>query len=110
MSYYVAMAAGIILTSVAQIFLKGGLCSKESWINSFFNWRTIIGYGMFGFVTVLNVYTLQGVDLKTFGAWISTTYILVILLSWQVLKEKVDRTTVVGCGLIVIGIIIFNLP
>jgi drug/metabolite transporter (DMT)-like permease len=64
---------------------------------------------MFAAVTVLNVYAMQTIDLKTMGAWISVNYILVVLLSWQVLKEKIDRATVIGCGVIVLGIIVFNL-
>jgi drug/metabolite transporter (DMT)-like permease len=110
MSYHAAMAAGILLTGFAQVLLKSGVTGKGSWHHSFLNWRTAISYGMFVIVTVFNVYALQVVDLKTFGAWISVTYILVTFLSWKVLNEKIDRATVVGCSLIVLGVIIFNLP
>lgn len=110
MSYYAAMAAGVLLTGFAQVLLKSGVTGQGGWHRSFLNWRTIASYGMFGLVTILNVYALQVVDLKTYGAWISVTYILVIFLSWKVLKEQIDRVTVMGCSLIVLGVIIFNLP
>lgn len=109
MSHQAAMAAGILLTSVAQVLLKSGATHKDSWHHSFLNWRTIIGYGMFAMVTVLNIYAMQTIDLKTMNAWYSVIYIIVTFFSWIVLKEKIDRATVIGCGLIVSGIIIFNL-
>jgi uncharacterized membrane protein len=109
MSCYLALAVSILLTSLAQVLLKRGVSSKNSWFKSLFTWRSLVSYSIFGMVTVLSVYALQKIDLKTFGAWISVTYILVILLSWQILKEEIDRTTIIGCSLIIIGNFIFHL-
>lgn len=108
MSHYVAAALGMLLTSCAQVLLKRGATYKTSWRHSFWNWHTIVGYSMFVTVTILNVYALQAMDLKTLSAWTSINYILVIFLSWQVLNEQIERTTIWGCSLIVLGIIIFN--
>ncbi len=108
--HFTALVIGIVLTSGAQVLLKSGVSYEDSWVRSFLAWRTLVSYGLFGLVTILHVYALQEIDLKTYGAWISVNYILVTLLSWAILREKTPRNTVVGCGLIVMGILIFNLP
>ena len=108
MTYYAALAAGILLTGFAQVLMKSGAARHKTWIASFMNWRTLVGYATFGLVTVLNIYALQAIDLKTASAWAATSYIVVILLSWKLLQEKIDRRAAWGCALIVLGIIIFN--
>ncbi len=108
MNHYLAMTAGILLTGFAQVLLKRGAMGNGSWLQNFFNWRTLTGYGIFGFVTVLNLYALQAIDLKTMSAWAASTYVWVIVLSWKFLKEKIDGRAALGCVLIVLGIIVFN--
>lgn len=108
MSYYLAMSAGILLTGFAQVLMKRGAASESTWLQNFLNWRTLTGYGIFGFVTVLNLYALQSLELKTVSAWAACTYVWVIVLSWKLLQEKIDGRTALGCVLIVLGIIIFN--
>ena len=108
MSYYAALATGILLTGFAQVLMKSGTERKGTWIAIFMNWRTIMGYAIFGLVTALNIYALQGIDLKTVSAWTATTYIVVILLSWKLLREEIDWKAAWGCALIVLGIIVFN--
>lgn len=110
MSYYAAMALAILLSAFAQVLLKRGAAPGASRRQNFLNRRTLAGYALFGVVTILNMYALQAVDLKTMSAWVSATYVLVMVLSWKVLKEKIDGLTVLGCALIVLGIIIFNAP
>jgi multidrug transporter EmrE-like cation transporter len=110
MSHYLAMAIAILLTSFAQVLLKSGVTGKESWHRGLLSWRTVIANSMFVIVTILNVYAMQAIDLKIVSAWVSVTYVLVILLSWKVLKEKLDHIIAIGCVLIVSGIIIFNSP
>ncbi|MGH7495043.1 MAG: EamA family transporter [bacterium] len=108
MNYYAALAAGILLTGVAQVLMKSGTERSGTWVACFMNWRTIVGYAIFGLVTALNIYALQAIDLKTVSAWTAATYIVVILLSWKLLQEEIDRTAAWGCALIVLGIIVFN--
>jgi drug/metabolite transporter (DMT)-like permease len=108
--HYGAMAVGILLTGLAQVLLKLGMSHRDSWVSSFFDWRTLIGYGFFGVVTVLNVYAMQEIELKVTGAWGSMTYVLVLLLSGLVFKERMGRAVILGCVLISAGILVFNLP
>jgi drug/metabolite transporter (DMT)-like permease len=108
MSYYAAMAAGILLTGFAQVLMKRDAARHGTWLASFMNWRTLLGYTIFGLVTILNIHALQAIDLKTMSAWVSATYLVVVLLSWKLLSEEIDRRTALGCIFIVLGIIAFN--
>ena len=108
-SHCAALVSAIVITAISQVFLKSGASNKTSFIKSFLNWKTITGYGFFGIVTILNVYAMQRIELKTMTAWIGTTYILVVLFSRLFLKEKIDLFKITGCSLIVFGVLIFNL-
>jgi|AntAceMinimDraft_17_1070374.scaffolds.fasta_scaffold42362_2 drug/metabolite transporter (DMT)-like permease len=103
-----ALASAIVITSISQVFLKSGATGKTSFIKSFLNWKTIVGYCLLAIVTILNVYAMQRIELKTITAWIGTTYILVVLFSLLFLKEKIDLFKIIGCGLIVFGVLIFT--
>ena len=104
-----ALVSAIVITAVSQVFLKSGASNKTSFIKSFLDWKTIVGYCLLAMVTILNVYAMQRIELKIMTAWIGTTYILVVLFSFCFLKEKIDLFKTAGCSLIVLGILIFTL-
>jgi len=108
-SHAAALASAIVIPSISQVFLKSGASNKASFIKSFLNWKTIVGYCSLLMVTILNVYAMQTIELKTITAWIGTSYILVILFSFIFLKEKIDLFKIIGCSLIVLGVLIFTL-
>ena len=108
-AHEIALALSIILTSISQIFLKIGSYNKKKWILSLLNLKTIFGYFLFGIVTILNVFAMQKIELKTMTAWIAITYILVSVLSHFILKDRLDKNKILGSMLIVVGIVIFSL-
>ncbi len=103
-----ALGLGIVLTAVSQVLLRSGARNKSSLLGSFLNPHTIVGYGLFLLVTVLNVYAMQVIPLKTVTAWISMTYVATMILSRWVLKEELNGRMVAGAGLIVAGIVVFS--
>jgi len=105
----IALATAIIFTAFSQVFLKRGASNRPTFIASFLNRQTIIGFGLFGIVTVLNVYAMQKIELKIVTAWTGVSYILVVFFSGLILNEKIDSIKVISCILIISGIIIFNL-
>jgi len=109
-SHAIALGISILLTALCQMMLKTGASGKAKWIGSFLNRRTILGYGMFVLVTLLTVYAMQRIALKTMTAWNALTFILVVVFSRWLLGENVDRFRMAGCALIVAGILVFSLP
>ena len=58
--------------------------------------------------TVIAVIALLEVPLKMFYAIASLNFVVVIFLSWGVLKEEVNRKMIAGILLIVGGVVVFN--
>ena len=110
MTHYIAVVAVILFMGVGQILLKKGTVKKKNWLQSFFNLHTFLGYGLYMLVPIFSIYALQVIYLKDLNAWTGLVYILVVMLSRFILKEKVNRLMIIGCMLIAIGIFVFSFP
>lgn len=109
MNYYLLAFTGIIINGIAQVMLKRGARSDGTFLSAYLNRSTITGYALFLAVVVLSTFALLGMELKMLYAIASLNYAMVLLLSWLILKESLTRNKVIGAGLIVAGIILFNL-
>lgn len=107
-SHKLALVIGIFLTALSQVLLRSGAQKKPTWLSSFLNVRTVLGYGLFVFVTALNVHALQTIPLRTVTAWISTTYILTPFMAKWLLKEELNASIMAGSVLILVGIVVFS--
>ena len=109
--YYIAFSVGVLLTSLAQIFLKIGANKNKSnhIIKLYLNPWTITGYILFFSVVIFNTYALTKLPLITGIMFNPFIYILVGIFSFTVLKEKFTRNQVIGSVVIILGIIIFSL-
>ena len=108
-SHYAAMAACILLVPIAQTLIKLGAKSEDSFIQSIRRPYILTGLGILWVVTVLSVYSFQVVEVKTSAAWTSLTYVLVVLISRFALGERITHMRWVGCTMIAMGILIFQL-
>jgi len=104
---------GVLLTGISQVLLKIGSAhqgkKKDSVLAAYLNLPTLCAYGLLLFVTVINVIALTGgISLKIVYAIASLNLVVVVGLSWGVLKENVNKKMVVGILLIVLGIMVFN--
>jgi len=104
-----ALAAGIVLTATAQLLLKSGAAKRAHWLASFTHGRTLAALLLLAVVTVLNVYALQEITLRSFVAWSAVTCVLVLAGSSLALREKMDAARIFGVCLIAGGIILFSL-
>jgi len=78
-------------------------------MDAYLNIYTIVAYGLLLCVTVINVIALiGGIPLKMVYAISSLNLVVVVGLSWVVLKEVVNKKMVVGIMLIIFGIVVFN--
>jgi drug/metabolite transporter (DMT)-like permease len=104
-SHYVALAASIVLTVVSQILLKIGSVKSTGGVNALM----LMGLAAFGLVTVMIVYALQTIELKTLIALSALTYIATPYAARIVLREILTVRQIIGTSFITIGIIIFLL-
>lgn len=108
--YYLFMFGSVILASVSQILLKKS-AQKEyhSFIREYLNPLVIIGYALMIGATLTTIAAYQGMDYKNGPIIESLGYILVMILSYFLLKEKVTLKKMLGYALILIGVITFYL-
>ena len=103
----------VLFTGISQVLLKrgaGNSCgAKESYLAPYLNLHTISAYTLLLFTTVISVIALQVVPLKVFYAIASLNFVVVAGLSWGFLKENISGRMLVGIGLIVVGVGVFNL-
>ena len=103
----------VLLTGVSQTLLKVGADSgvrSNRFLDSYLNLPTMTAYGLLLLVTVLGVYALRDLPLKVFYSLTALNFIVVLGLSAVFLNEEVSRDKVVAIGLIVLGVVVFNLP
>lgn len=106
--YFWLLMASVVVASFSQILLKKSAQKEyKSLIFEYLNIKVICGYGMLVVSTILTVLAFKGMDYKNGPILESVGYILVMLLSWWLLKEKITKRIIVGNFLILLGIIIF---
>jgi hypothetical protein len=95
----------VLLTGISQVLLKVGAAHrgkrKDSILDAYLNLPTFFAYGLLLLVTVISVIALKKVPLKVFYA-IASLNLVVVGLSWGILKEKVNKR-------MVMGIVVFNI-
>lgn len=109
---FLALCA-VILTGLSQTLLKVGAnfgVKSNRFLDSYLNLPTITAYGLLLLVTILSVYALRDLPLKVFYSLTALNFIIVLGLSAVFLREEVSRDKMVAIGLIVLGVIVFNLP
>ena len=104
-----ALAVGIVLSAVAQVFLRRGAKGKKQKRESLLNSWFIVGYTMFVVTIPLTIYAMQEIELRTAMAWGSLTFILTPLFAWLAIKDPFDARMLTGSFFIVAGIVVFSL-
>lgn len=108
--YYLFMFGSVILASVSQILLKKSAQKEHgSFIKEYLNPLVIIGYGLMVAATLTTIAAYQGMDYKNGPIIESLGYILVMILSYFLLKEKVTKKKILGYILILAGVVVFYL-
>jgi multidrug transporter EmrE-like cation transporter len=101
----------IASTGFSQTLLKLGAnkAHGKSLFLAYLNPYTLTAYLLYIAATIFTVYTLKDTPLKLFYSTTSLKFVLILLLSRLILQEKIDQRKVISVGLIVFGVIIFNM-
>ena len=103
----------VILNSIAQIFLKLGMNSIGRNISSFgpgnihsliSNSNVVIGGVLYAVSFVVWLYVLSKVKLSYAYPFISLSYVIVLILGFFILNERISFAAWVGVLLVVIGV------
>ena len=108
--YWLLLFASVTVASFSQILLKKSAQKEHgSFLKEYLNVHVIVGYFLMVVSTLLTIFAFTGMDYKNGPIIESVGYILVMLLSWWLLKEKLTLRKVLGNCLILVGILIFYL-
>ena len=104
------MFASVIISSVSQILLKlSARKTHSSFLKEYLNPLVILGYMLMVAATLTTIAAYGGMDYKNGPIIESLGYILVMILSYCLLKEKVTKKKIAGYVLILTGVIVFYL-
>lgn len=101
--HWAALFASVLLAVASQLVLRVGARRRRGSVNVV----TAAGLALFGAVTVLMVYALQAIDLKSAIAVSSLTYVGTPLAERVLLGEHLARRTLVACHVILAGVLVF---
>jgi len=108
--YVLILITSVFIASISQIILKKSASKTyKSVIREYLNIYVISGYGLMVIASILTVIGLKGVPYKTEPIIESLGYIFVMIFSNLILKEKITKKKLLGNGLILLGIIIYNI-
>ena len=104
-----SFVTGVALAAIGQVLMKKGAPRGRSLVRSFFDPLVITGYALMLVSTITSTIALKVLPLKMTVALLPLGYIVVVLLSVFLLRERMRRHHVWGMLIILAGIVIFNL-
>ncbi len=98
----------IFVASVSQVLLKKSSLKKyDSLIREYLNIYVITGYMLLLLSTVLTVVALKGMDYKNVPITESLGYIIIMILSYLFLSERITKKKIIGNIIILAGVVIY---
>ncbi|WP_035800906.1 multidrug ABC transporter [Butyrivibrio sp. FCS014] len=106
--FFIIMIFAELLASTSQILLKKS-AQKEypSFIREYLNILVIGGYGLLVLSMVLSIFCYGGLGYMGVVVMEPMAYIMVMILSRIVFKEKITPRKIIGVVLILAGIVVF---
>jgi drug/metabolite transporter (DMT)-like permease len=109
----------VLAGGVGQIILKKGMSSMGPLTltaNDFLPiiWRmftnpfVVIGLAVYGFSTILWLTALSRVDLSYAYPFASLGYVIMLFASWQLFHENISVLRLIGCGVVILGVILIS--
>jgi drug/metabolite transporter (DMT)-like permease len=113
MALYISLAILIqFLVALSQVIFKIGALKvnfKKPLVYNLKNKYLLTSIFLFLLVPVLSIITMRVIDFSDFYSFTALSYVFIMLFSWKILKEDIDRLIVIGNFLVIAGVIVFNL-
>lgn len=108
--HIIFLLLAILIGVIGQIFLKIASLAmvnlKPTSIDYFLNYNLLVGLFLYGTSTIFYIIALQKIPLSIAYPTISLGYILVVILSSIIFKEKINFVQVMGILLILSGVML----
>lgn len=100
----------VFIASLSQIFLKkSAMKTHKKFRYEYLNKEVFYSYVLFAISTLMTTLAYKEVEMKLGPVLEASGYIYVIILSYFVLHEKVNKKQFIGIFFIFIGIVVFTL-
>jgi len=113
MVLYISLAVIVqFLVALAQAILKIGAKGVDFKKPIFYNLKNkylILSIFLFILVPVISVITMRVIDFSNFYSFTALSYFFIMIFSWAILKEDIDKFRIIGNALVIAGVVIFNL-
>ncbi|MCL4389325.1 MAG: SMR family transporter [Candidatus Marsarchaeota archaeon] len=113
MSIYLVILITLVaalIASLSQTLYKKNITEElrgiKDIIKVIFKKPILVGFGGYAISLVVYLFALSKAPLSVVYPTFASTFIFITLLSWFVLKEKMDSKRIIGMSLIFIGIVI----
>ncbi len=109
--YYAAAYFGVVLTAVSQVLFKIGSdrSNGRHVLRTYLNPFSLVAYLLLFVVTLLSVFAYSRLPLKMAAVVLPVNYVLVGIFCVTFLHERLQRSHLLGAGLVVVGMVVFNL-
>ncbi len=108
--YTAVFIFSVCVASMSQILLKKSAnIERKNKIAEYMNKEVILSYGLLFISTLLTLYAYKEVKLSMGLVLETISYILIPVLSYFILKEKIQKKQIYGIVLIIIGIVIYSI-
>ena len=98
----------IFIASVSQVLLKKSSNKKyDNLIKEYLNFYVVSGYILLIISTVLTIIAMKNLDYKNVPILESSGYIIVMILSYLFLSEKITKRKLIGNIIILLGIAVY---
>ncbi len=110
---YISLAVIVqFLVALAQVILKigaRGVDLKKPIVCNLKNKYLLLSIFLFLLVPVISIITMRVIDFSNFYSFTALSYFFIMIFSWVILKEDIDRLRIIGNLLVIAGVVIFNL-
>ncbi|MBQ7613579.1 MAG: EamA family transporter, partial [Butyrivibrio sp.] len=101
------MLSELISASSQMLLKKSASKEHDSVIKEYLNPWVICGYGMLFIAMVISIFCYKGLGYMGVVVMEPINYIIVMVMSRLIFKEKFTKRKMIGMGCIVLGILIF---
>lgn len=108
--YWLVLFLAVIISASSQMLLKQGASKKyDSVVREYLNPWVISGYALMILSTLCIIYAYRGVAYKNGAIIESLGYLLIMILSRLLFREKITKKKLVGNLIILAGVLVFYL-
>lgn len=102
--YWVVLLTAIATSMAGQTLLKAGAGAPD-FIQQILDWRTIVGFAVYGGAAVLYIIALRRIPMSVALPCTAISYIAAALIGHYAFQEPMGVTHMAAIGLICVGVI-----